>query len=196
MTHRLLKALSLSFSLLAGTVNAQSEPTQTVVVEAPPRNEAGEPLLRVVTEDGLKAEYAARLLAVTVPDLEKFVREAMAAQFANLSSSIPAAEAAWLRKTMAELTLTHIRTFVQNYERLYAQNFTLEELSALIAFRETEMGQSISRKELGMGPEVARAQFEMQQAMTMDFFTRYCQQFSCDDKPASGTAVAPKSNRH
>lgn len=194
--QRLLWGLGLSFSLLGGMANAQSAPVETVVVEAPPRNEAGEPLLRVVTEDGLRAEYAARLLTLTAPDLEKFVREAMAAQFANMSSNVPAAEAAWLRKTMADLTLTHIRTFVQNYERLYAQNFTLEELSALIAFRETEMGQSISRKELAMGPEVARAQFEMQQAMTMDFVTRYCQQFSCDDKPTSGATVAPKSNRH
>jgi hypothetical protein len=197
MTHRLLMAVGLSLSLFAGAAMAQAPQAQPEAsAEARPQSPSGEPLLRVVTEEGLKAEYAARVLALMAPDLEKYVQDSMRQQLSTLGEDVPAAEANWLRKTVSELTLTHLRTVIQAYERLYAQNFTLDELSALIAFRESEAGRAISRKELAMGTEIAASQLEMQYALMMDLVTRYCQQFACEGKPGSGPAVAPKSNRH
>ena len=87
-------------------------------------------------------------MALSTPDLDKTLRESLLEQMANLPADVPATEAAWLRKTLSELVVVHTRSLIGRLEQLYADRFSLEELSTLIAFRDTPMGQAISRKEL------------------------------------------------
>ena len=63
---------------------------------------------------------------------------------------------------------------------VYARGFSEEELSALVAFYETDLGQSIIDKSYAMMPEMNQAMLTVMPQMMDKMAVRMCARFGCD----------------
>ncbi|WP_409020413.1 DUF2059 domain-containing protein [Brevundimonas vesicularis] len=154
---------------------------------------ADTPNLQVVVmpddPDGRRA-LARRMMLVKMADLEKQVRQDVELQVAQLTDA-PPAEVAWMRKTATDLLVEHGQVMGEALEALFAEQFTLEELQALVALYEGPQGRSIARKEFAMGNDMVQIIARFQTGFLTDLLSSYCGQFDCGE----GAGKAPSANK-
>ncbi|WP_312146857.1 DUF2059 domain-containing protein [Brevundimonas sp.] len=77
----------------------------------------------------------------------------------------------------------------------YAELFTEAELTAMIAFYETPLGQNVARKQLEVSVELEPAMLKFQEDFMTEIMTKFCGQFDCEDEVAKEPS-ATKPNPH
>jgi hypothetical protein len=135
-------------------------------------------------------DLAGRYLELTQgADSAKLLREYIEQGFGG--DELPDDQRSWLADQFTALFQKALDAAITEARDDVADNFTLAELEAVVAFYETPMGRSIARKNLQAG-------MALQQAMTPHLVTgmtslgeKFCQRFDCGDP---GQAAA-KSGR-
>ena len=93
---------------------------------------------------------------------------------------IPEEDRRFLIELTAELTTDMIPRMLDEMVPIYARTFSEQELEALIAFYDTEMGRSIITKGMAVMPEATRAAMTVVVPQLMDkMATRMCQHYGC-----------------
>ena len=112
---------------------------------------------------------------------QTFIDEMMAAD-----TQSPAEHREWFRVNVPREMVSLMTGIIEGLVPIYAERLTVEELTALIAFYETPLGQSIARKEVqigmdqGMAVEAAVMQFQV------ELLRKFCTEFDCSEPAASG----------
>jgi len=112
---------------------------------------------------------------------QTFIDEMMAAD-----TQSPAEHREWFRVNVPREMVSLMTGIIDGLVPIYAERLTVEELTALIAFYETPLGQSIARKEVqigmdqGMAVEAAVMQFQV------ELLRKFCTEFDCSEPAASG----------
>ena len=168
---------------LALTTTAAAQEPEVVMTE--------EPLLLVVEaepdEDAARRlELAEQYVQLSQGDslaemAQTFIDEMMAAD-----TQSPAEHREWFRVNVPREMVSLMTGIIEGLVPIYAERLTVEELTALIAFYETPLGQSIARKEVqigmdqGMAVEAAVMQFQV------ELLRKFCTEFDCSEPAASG----------
>lgn len=129
---------------------------------------------------------------------ERFVQLSMGSEMDRMLGSLVeeqlaetpdmgAAEREWMRANMPTLTRDFLEDLGRELAVVYADEFTTEELQALVAFYATPLGQSIATKQFEIG---ARSQ-ELMMGSLVRFLqkleAKFCAEFSCEDAGAAAS---------
>jgi len=137
---------------------------------------------------------AEHYVELSVVGLDKMVHETIARQLEQDSQGMPAEHAQWFRANAAVILQPHLQRMIDAMKQDYAENFTEEELAALVDFYETPMGRGIARKQMDLGVEEGLRMAEFETAFSNDLLTKYCGAFDCGAMglEAAGEAKPPK----
>lgn len=138
---------------------------------------------------------AARVIAITTPNMEKQLLDYMASVMA--ASGLRDADAqigAWMEKNAGPILITHVRTFMGQIETVYATRFTPAELQAMVDFYESPIGRTIASKQVQIGIETGELQEPMLLAYMTDLMAQMCAANDCGDVKG-GDATTGKSSR-
>ena len=94
--------------------------------------------------------------------------------------SLPEAERRFIAELSAELTTDMIPQMLDAMVPVYARTFTEAELEAMIAFYDSEMGQSIIEKTMTVMPEANAAAMTVMPQLMEKMAARMCQHYGCD----------------
>lgn len=159
----------------------------TVVFSAPAMAQNG-------AEGSIERGLAARVVALTTPDIEKQLLAYVQQIPAQMGfSEVDADAARWFEKNAGPLMMPHMRTLMSDIERLYAETLTREELQAMVDFYQTPMGREIARKQVELGIQMGEPISRMQTAYVTDLLTTYCRDNDCE--AAASAPAANKSTR-
>ena len=113
--------------------------------------------------------------------LETAIRQMIVDQTASEAgfSELPEADRRFIVDMTTELTTQMVPQMIEGMVPVYAAAFTEEELVALIAFYDTEMGRSIARKNVEVMPEANRAAMSVMPLMLEKMAARLCQHYGC-----------------
>lgn len=143
-----------------------------LILAAPPAARAQE----ADTRPALAERYIQLAMA---GNLDKMIRDIMAAELAGLADDMPADQFAWFRDNASEILNRHIQSMVADMTRYHAEHFTVGELEALIAFYDSPTGRTIAIKQMEMGIEQGRQMQAFTEAYTIELLTKYCAAFDC-----------------
>lgn len=166
--HKLNLIVAVSVLLLAGTAQAQEDP---------------------------RPALADRLVVLSANGMDKVLQRAIDQSFGALDESLPEEQVLWLRRNTAPIVQTHMRPLMAATAAAYAELFTEAELTAMIAFYETPLGQNVARKQLEVSVEIEPAMQKFQESFMTEIMTKFCGQFDCAGEQAKATSAA-KPNRH
>jgi len=154
----------------------------TVVCAAPAMAQNG-------AEGSIERGLAARVVALTTPDIEKQLLDHVGQISAELGlADVDADAARWFGKNAGPLMIPHMRTLMADIERLYAETLTRQELQAMVDFYQTPMGRSIARKQVDLGLQMGEPISRMQSAYITDLLDSYCRDNDCGDAAPAGAA--------
>lgn len=139
---------------------------------------------------------ARRVVEITTPDIDKQVlahmREAVAA--AELHEIDPDV-GRWMEKNAGPMLLPHIRWFMEQIADLYARRFTAEELGAMVTFYESDLGRSISAKQVSLGIETGELMQPLMERYATELFTRLCSEIDCEAGGATSSSAQKPARR-
>lgn len=92
---------------------------------------------------------------------------------------MPEEDRQFLVSLATELTTDMVPQMITEMVPVYAAVYTEAELEALVAFYDTEMGRSISRKTVQVMPEADRAVMSVLPQMLNKMASRMCQHYEC-----------------
>ncbi len=125
---------------------------------------------------------AARVIAITTPNMEKQLLDYMATVIAESGLRDEDARiGAWMEKNAGPILITHIRTFMGQVETVYATRFTAAELQAMVDFYESPLGRTVAEKQVQVGIETGELQEPMLLAYMTDLMTQLCAANDCGD---------------
>ena len=159
-------AAVLSASVLAGPVAQAAETPQA----------APAPSAR-------QLELTRRYIALTMTDqFEDALRQIIVqqAQADPNADSLPEADREFIVELSVELTTDMIPQMLEAMVPIYARTFTEEELEAMIAFYDSEMGRSILRKTMTSLPEANQAAMSVMPQLMEKMAARICQYYGCE----------------
>jgi hypothetical protein len=93
---------------------------------------------------------------------------------------LPDEDRRFIAELTAELTTDLIPQMLDAMTPVYARTFTEEELEAMIAFYDTELGRSIVEKTMVAMPEANRAAMTVIPQLLDKMAARICQHYSCE----------------
>jgi len=157
-------AAALAGSALIGT---------PVRAEQPPQAAPSEPSARQLA---LTRRYIDLMLS---DQFEDAIRE-MVGDEPAMDNSLPEDERRFLVDLTAELVTDMLPRMIEEMTPVYAAAFTEQELEALVAFYDTEMGRSIAAKNVLVMPEVNRAVMSVVPQMLDKMAARMCQHYGCE----------------
>ena len=100
------------------------------------------------------------------------------------AGEIPAEDRAFLVDLATELTSDLLPQMFDRMAPVYARTFSEEELTALIAFYDSEMGRSILDKTYASMPEANAAMMEVMPQLFEKMAARICARYGCDTADA------------
>ena len=138
-------------------------------------------------EPAQAAAPSARQLALT----RQYIDLMLSDQFADvireiigdepaMNNSLPEEERRFLMDLTAELVTDMLPQMIEEMVPVYAAAFTEQELEALVAFYDTEMGRSIAAKNVLVMPEANRAVMSVVPRMLDKMAGRMCQHYGCE----------------
>ena len=140
-------------------------------------------------EGSIERGLAARVVALTTPDIEKQLLDYVQQMPAQMGLAEEDAEAArWFEKNAGPLMIPHMRTLMSDIERLYAETLTRDELQAMVDFYQTPMGRTIARKQVELGMQMGEPISRMQTAYVTDLLTAFCRDNDCGGAAPAGAA--------
>ena len=178
---RLFAVVFAACALLAGPALAQSQPTARQI------------------------ELSRRYVQLAQGEqMEDALRQMMATDPATDLSDIPAEDREFLLDLTSEILADLMPKMMEAMVPAYARTFTEEELEALVAFYDTEMGRSIIDKNFQVMPEINTAVASIMPELFQKMASRMCARYGCDPRealaqmyegagmtPPSGAATAP-----
>jgi len=159
-------AATLSASTLAGPAVRAEEAPQTAPAAS-----------------ARQLELTRRYIALTMTDqFEDSLRELIAqqAQLDPNSSLLPAEDREFIVELSVELTTDMIPQMLEAMVPVYARTFSEEELEAMIAFYDSEMGRSILQKTVASMPEANQAAMSVMPRLMDKMAARICQYYGCE----------------
>lgn len=93
---------------------------------------------------------------------------------------IPAEDRAFMVDLATELTVDLMPQMLERLVPVYARTFSEEELTALVAFFDSDIGRSIAEKTLASTPEANAAMMSVMPQLLEKMATRVCARFGCD----------------
>lgn len=140
-------------------------------------------------EGSIERGLAARVVALTSPDIEKQLLEYIRQMPSQMGFAEDEPEAArWFEKNAGPLMMPHMRTLMSDIERLYAETLTREELQAMVDFYQTPMGREIARKQVELGLQMSEPMRRMEAAYVTDLLTALCRDYDCGTEAPAGAA--------
>lgn len=146
-------------------------------------------------QDDARPALADRLVVLSANGMDKILQKAIDQAFGDLDDSLPEEQVRWLRRNTAPVVQSHMRPLLAATSAAYAELFTEAELTAMIAFYETPLGQEVARKQLEVSLEIEPAMQKFQEGFMTEIMTKFCGQFDCEGEEAKET-LAIKPNRH
>ncbi|WP_313004560.1 DUF2059 domain-containing protein [Brevundimonas sp.] len=146
-------------------------------------------------QDDARPALANRLVVLSANGMDKVLQQAIDQAFGDFDDSMPDEQVRWLRRNAAPIVQAHMRPLLAATAAAYAELFTEAELTAMIAFYETPLGQNVARKQLEVSVELEPAMLKFQEDFMTEIMTKFCGQFDCEDEVAK-EPLATKPNRH
>lgn len=97
----------------------------------------------------------------------------------SVSEDMTEAEADEFAAVMAEVTADMMPRLFDAMAPVYAEIFTLEELEGLVAFYESDIGQSLMRKSYESGPEIMAAVNAIMPELLVEMGDEMCDHYEC-----------------
>ena len=107
--------------------------------------------------------------------------------------SVPEEDRLFMAELTTELLTDLMPEMLERVVPVYARGFSEEELTALIAFYETDLGQSVIDKTFAMMPAMTQSMMELMPRMMDKMAVRMCARYGCDAdalRGASGPAAS------
>lgn len=123
----------------------------------------------------------------------------MAANADLAASELPSEDRAFILDLATELTTDMMPQMFDRMAPVYARIFSEDELLALIAFYDSDMGRSIMQKTYSSMPEANAAMMELMPQLFEKMAARMCARYGCDTAEAlagmgvGGATVAPRA---
>lgn len=95
------------------------------------------------------------------------------------AQNLPEADRRFLTELTTELTTDMVPRMIEEMTPVYARILTVEELEALVAFYETDIGRSVVAKTTVAMPEANRAAMSVLPQMLEKMAARICQHYGC-----------------
>lgn len=144
----------------------------------------------VAPQDAAAAAPSARQLELTrryidltmTEQFEDSIRQMIVDQ-ASLdpnARNLPEEDRRFIAELTAELTTDMIPQMLDAMVPVYARSFTEEELVAMIAFYDSELGRSVIEKTMVAMPEANRAALTVVPLMLDKMAARMCQHYGCE----------------
>jgi hypothetical protein len=138
----------------------------------------------------LRRERATRLVAMmdvddAVQSVIAVMPELLEPTFANLPPAERAEALAIMKEVMAVVFPDMFDELMTASIDVYATRFTLEELDAMIAFYETDVGRSIMRKSAAAGAEIGAISQQLMPRYALRALEEICARTKCPRDPAS-----------
>lgn len=130
--------------------------------------------------------------------IETALRQMLATDPSNDLGDLPAEDRDFLLDLTSEILADLMPKMMEAMVPAYAAIFTEQELEALIAFYDTEMGRSIINKTFQVMPEINTAVASIIPEMFQKMASRMCARYGCDPREAlaemyEGAGMAPPS---
>ena len=122
-------------------------------------------------------------------ELDRLLRDMVEQQLAQAPDMDPA-QREWMRANMPTLTREFLDDLAGDLAAVYADDFTVEELEALIRFYDSPMGQSIATKQFELGTRSQEILMGSLVRFLQKLEAKFCAEFECE--AASTTASRTK----
>lgn len=166
----------------------------TTAAVAPAHANAQSEMVEVISDRAARLALADQYLAITMsPEMFTAMSEEIRRSFEE-SEGIPANERAWLVANFTPMMTDVLAKTIADMREPVADLFTVEELEAMIAFYNSPLGGSISRKSVRFGADLQTTMAPHMMTAVTRLMEKYCTQFDCRSD-ASGAAAAAKSGR-
>ncbi|MET4683033.1 DUF2059 domain-containing protein [Brevundimonas faecalis] len=111
--------------------------------------------------------------------VKQTLNEAVAVELAA-ATGYSDAERAWLGENAPRILGVHIERMMERMKTLYAERFTEEELRAMVAFRDSPVGRSVTVKENAVAVDQRMEILGLQQAYSQELMAGFCAAFTCE----------------
>lgn len=160
---------------LTTTAYAQEAPEQALLTAVPAADEAT-----------VRRELAERYLELAQGDSLADLAQAYIDQLLAADTQSPAEHREWFRVNLPREMTNLMATLIDGMVPAYADRFTVEELTALVAFHETPLGRSIAQKQVEVGMDQGLAMEAAVLRFEADLMRKFCTAFDCSEPTASG----------
>lgn len=165
---RMIAGLTLSLLLAAAPMNAVAQvaaPEEAVAdSDAAERLALSSRFIALIQTDQMSATFS-QMMGMMVPD----------------GPGMTAERSAGLQRAMARMSAEMFPRLFAVMTPIYADIFSLEELRGLVAFYESEIGQSMIRKSQEAGPRAAAAMMAVLPEIRRDMAIVMCEEMGCTD---------------
>lgn len=138
---------------------------------------------------------AERYVRISMAGFDKLMQQHIDAEAQSLADVLSEEHSRWLRANTIVIMNTHLRPMVDGIARDYAERFTQDELTAMVAFYEGPMGREIARKEMEAGLDQNDLIAQFQIGFLTDLFGRFCATFDCEAMANEANAAAKPARR-
>jgi hypothetical protein len=158
----------LSATALASGAMAQAKVTPQTGVDQPSARQMHLSRRYIELTQSDQMEEAVRAMIVGEANTDPSMRE------------IPAEDRAFMVDLATELTIDLMPQMMDRLVPVYARTFSETELTALVAFFDSELGRSIAEKSIASAPEANAAMMSVMPQLFEKMATRVCARFGCD----------------
>ena len=156
-------------ALMAGPLSAHAEGASTG---------ASAPTV-VRDEDAVKLELARRFIAVMQTDQLGAMIGQMTTSMAPTKDGMSQEESDAMRRAIQRAAGEMMPRMFDAMAPIYADIFTLEELTGLLEFYESDIGRSMMRKSYAAAPRLTEAMTAMMPQLMRDMGNTMCKELSC-----------------
>lgn len=161
---KLLRGLLLALTIMAAPAVANAQT-------------AGQPASQ--TEAAERLVLANKFLALMQGDQMAASMRQMMSMMTPANSNVPADERAMINEVTGEMVEIMLPRLFEAMAPVYADIFTLEELRALVAFYESDLGRSMVRKSFEASPRIAEAAMAVMPGVMSEMSDRLCDRLEC-----------------
>ena len=140
-----------------------------------------------------RLDLAYRFVALMqVEDMAKAMEESFMGLFPTTAAMDPE-DARAVQETMSEMMQEYMPALFKAMAPVYAETFTLEELRALVAFYESDVGRSMVRKSYEAAPRIAVVAQTVLPPVLERAMDRLCDRLECSDQERQNMKSALKA---
>lgn len=163
---RLIAGLTMSLLLAAAPLDVMAQ--EAVAQESVAGDDATERLalsnrfIALIQTDQMSVMFS-QMMTTMIPDRQGMTAERSAA----------------LQRAMARMSADMFPRLFAVAAPIYAETFSLEELRGLVAFYESDIGQSMMKKGYEAGPRMTAAMMDILPELRNDMADAMCEELSC-----------------